>query len=92
MPRLKINDGDDIIKYLNYLPVVSNYVKKLPYKEIVDVFYLIEKFNLNVPPDSLRRQLKREMSSNYIKINNKIYFGSEKTIKFLSDEIKKYGL
>lgn len=92
MAKIKINNGNDIIKFLSFISPVTKYIKNLPFKEIVDILFIIEKFNLDISSDSLRRHLKKELKSNFIKINNRVYFGSEKTIKFLSEEIKKLSL
>ena len=83
--KVKINEKDFNISLLidKSNNSILNFVTSLPYLELYDAIYLAEKFNKS--PDTIRRLLKRKLPDNYIVIDNKIYFGSVKTI----DELKK---
>lgn len=83
--KVKINEKDFNISLLidRSNSSILNFVASSPYLELYDAVYLANKFNKS--PDTIRRLLKRKLPNNYIIIDNKIYFGSAKTI----DELKK---
>lgn len=65
---------------------VVDFILNTEYNELYDLNWLSTKFNMNI--DTLRRALKFKLPNNFIVLNNKIYFGNEKTINDLRKKVK----